>query len=477
MGMHRCEAMWMNFETYGLSPSYAVKVSAGGLNALTGLPRKASTTDGGRQDYLAVRQDGLGQPWLDGFSTERGVVRQFVAAPLGEGLTVESQLTGREDVGGIQIDVFPLYDKPSRFYVDNSAQELEPYKSPRQQGLRPGQLVEFMDPETVGQFLAGNCRSGPFIENPPPRLSTLHLSANPDQLIYVKTLTGKAIIVFVYLTETVQDLKLRIQDVEGIPHDQQRLVFAGKQLEDPKSLSDYNIKNGATIHLVMRLRGGGYIQIPAVQAQGFAAGGEIVQKIVRDPLLPTAYDFTKGVRLHITVLDAFALSQLTGGPPIPTPISTLTYVEAGLPWYDFFDEGVPAANNTTGDHRLANVKSLQELLTEQRDIASGTSGALVCGYCSNPAGYIAKPCGHALCQNCANGLPEDECVKKCQGVTGRAKTSGTDILAEGEADVDCPVAGSVDDRIVILRRCAEEGIVGTFRRPADEVSPLSAGDV
>lgn len=57
--MHQCEAMWMDFKALGNSPAYAVKVSASGLNALTGLPRNATAV--GQQDYLAVRQDGCGQ--------------------------------------------------------------------------------------------------------------------------------------------------------------------------------------------------------------------------------------------------------------------------------------------------------------------------------------------------------------------------------------------------------------------------------
>jgi len=99
--MHATEAIWISFGA-GDYP-WAVKVAAGKINAVSGLGW-TTRLDEEPQGYAVVPD----QPWLDGFNVGDGVIRQFVAMPLGAGYTAEEQLTGRGEVGGVQLLAYPM---------------------------------------------------------------------------------------------------------------------------------------------------------------------------------------------------------------------------------------------------------------------------------------------------------------------------------------------------------------------------------
>jgi hypothetical protein len=104
--MYQAEALWIRFlpklvRKRGGKYPFAIKIAAGKRSAITGKKWAAVLKEG---DYCIIPE----QPWIDGFVTDNGRVKQFVATPLGAGATVEGQLTGEEKFGGIQIEVFPM---------------------------------------------------------------------------------------------------------------------------------------------------------------------------------------------------------------------------------------------------------------------------------------------------------------------------------------------------------------------------------
>ena len=107
--MWQTEALWLNFQSRYIEKRatpypFAIKVATGKVSAITG-EAWARGLSRNPQDYLVVP----GQPWLDGYCVEKGVIRQFVAMPLGEGYSVEEQVTGEAEFGGLQIEIFPMH--------------------------------------------------------------------------------------------------------------------------------------------------------------------------------------------------------------------------------------------------------------------------------------------------------------------------------------------------------------------------------
>ena len=136
--MHQAEAMWINFDA---SYPMAVKIAAGKIDALTGEQWKNDLSSR-PQDYLVVPD----QPWLDGFCVESGLIRQFVAMPLGDGYTAEEQLNGEAQHGGLQIVVYPM--KASKFKELHKESEVAAYgplheaeRPMAEMGLAPGGLM------------------------------------------------------------------------------------------------------------------------------------------------------------------------------------------------------------------------------------------------------------------------------------------------------------------------------------------------
>lgn len=232
--MYQREALWIDFTGRHWKPN-AVKIGAGMINAISG----EAWTDGlsaRPQDYVVVPD----QPWLDGIKAGEGFIRQFVAMPLGMGRTIEAQLTGKEEFGGIQLMVFE--PKPGRFP-----------------------------------------------DEPPP------------------------------------------------------VVFREPSCD--------------------------FCYAPAPCDMGLGAGGRMRQKIYPDIYGLDTWDLGNFGRVYVHLANSAMFREITGTEPPPTPVSTASYLQAGLPWFDLLDEHVPDISPTD---KLKNVKSIDEI-----DKAKGMTHASV----------------------------------------------------------------------------------------------------
>jgi Prokaryotic RING finger family 4 len=228
------------------------------------------------------------------------------------------------------------------------------------------------------------------------------------------------------------------------------------------------------MHLVLRLRGGGGSNVKPVDFDamdmeaGFGVGGKISQKINRDPLPISAYDHSKVQQFHISVINAAYFSAITGLPSSPSPITTSTYLEHGLPWFELYDEHIPTANNTSSATPLASVRSIAQMDADRRTAGVGNTQA-ECEYCTyEMATYRLSPCGHVFCDDCSTTTACPTCERR---FTSRERFAAPMPLP-GKEDDDGVEALSLDERIVKLRAGERSGRVVSFRLRNHAISPL-----
>lgn len=370
MPMFRREAMWVAFsqsETTGAGA--AVKISVGGVNALSGISTSSLEPPKFRagQDYIVAGK----QPWLDGIVSGSGVVRQFVAADLGSGYTVEEQVTGKAEFGGFQFDIFPRRPGVDGRFANHAGQELESISSPSELKLLNGNQLILKRPRDSTRFEPRNEWS-------------------------------------------LADYKRRVSPTATI-----------EAWYEPSRSATGVFSSNARDFEFCTVSGGSLIISDNSFRLGFAAGGKIAQKIYKDENSPRVYDEQHGHRFHVHVVTPELWETITGILPPITPITRDMYTRRGVNWYTIFDDYVDSI--TTVSEALSNVLSVTQL--DGLNLAShaeSQSENLIdpdvppgCSLHPNAmSSCVFRPCGHLACTNCLGSamLAGSKCSKCRVGV-------------------------------------------------------------
>ncbi|KAJ5377689.1 uncharacterized protein N7496_005098 [Penicillium cataractarum] len=342
---------------------YAIRVYVGQINAVSG---KNMMDEGGtqqEQDYLIFP----GQPWIDGICVAPGVVRQFVAMPLGSGYTVEGQKTGEEKHGGLQIEIIPAYSKKAQKWLAATEEEalqdpglyLDESKTPAQLRLEAGSQVRaypspptYCKPVEVGDLYRvkkdsclgvvnleafyydhwdlSDWGGAPRVRGPGSRaMSDMPELRPPSRGLSTitfqslsKDTTAASSMGEAYLDEhSGAEVSLGIPPRRKPPPAKRKTKARGPGRGALKAtLQTSEVKSPPP-------------QVLNVKAMGLAAGGKLVQDIIADHNPPNTWNIDAARLINIHILDPVSCESVTHIVPPPIPMSAYEAVLSNLPFF------------------------------------------------------------------------------------------------------------------------------------------------
>jgi len=307
--MYQSEAMYLEFSGESWRPNIA-KVGIGRINAVTG-----KTWD---ENINTIQQDYLlcpNQRWLDGINAGKGFVRQFVAMPLGQGYTVEEQVTDECQFGGIQIAAFSA--KPGIF-PEIDPKEIEKAK------LKPS------DAELMVKILK--------LSSPSQGILAMHVLKYPREEIFDTFGNGKRDLLIELQKEALKQLEFLMGKTDAFSRLYSEIFPANFRCGSNQPQYRLNISDPF-------IRG----------AMGIAAGGRLKQKIISDSFGSNTWDQSKKGSVFIHLVNSKVYKEITGNKPPSPPIEAVHYQRLGIPWFNYYDDHLSALDPS---RILSRVKSI-----------------------------------------------------------------------------------------------------------------------
>ncbi|KAL4917868.1 hypothetical protein BDW62DRAFT_217829 [Aspergillus aurantiobrunneus] len=369
--MWQGEALWIQFDSRNSNTRYAVRVNIGHVNAISGLDIFEVSDN---QDYVIVP----GQQWLDGIGVSPGVVRQFVAMPLGSGYSVGEEASGEQKFGGIQIEIIPSYEQNNHTFTYAARQgehvSIAEHCTPREYQLKNGDMVTMApNPST---FL-GEARLCDFLD---------------DEESF----------------ETTSKLYLKVchSSTNKLP---EFSSYEASESPSPETMED------SVLYMWLPFQS----HSKPLQEMGIAAGGKLVQDVVLDRSPKGIWNTARAKSLDIHILHPPDFEAFTHIIPPKTPITTRDYIAAGIPFF-VAEEG--PGKQYDGSEPLSGVKGIS-IMDQQLGVQDKSNTEFDplkpkrCETCVVQLSHcVIRPCNHQFCHICIKNVePPSTCTPASRG--------------------------------------------------------------
>jgi hypothetical protein len=330
--MYQSEALWFSLHPgyvgdRGVPYPFAIKCATGKVSAITG---KTWSKKLRADDYMVAP----GQPWLDGYVVADGTIKQFVAAPLGLGVTAEGQITGKEEFGGLQLEVLPMLLEKFNQKFPRKQFEVKTRGVLRSHGLT--------GPTGPQGPLGAQGPVGPAgLYN---NISECSLKVGGSSVNYS---SDQIKVISHHMVQPVRNRKDYAGEVECSAMAPSMNTMFSMDLDREREVDD--------------MKGG---EAPNIQLDmGLAAGGRMDQQVFKDPHGIECWDSQHKIRVFIHMANSIGWQHVTGSLPPHPPLSAKQYTDKGYPWFSYYEEGV---KSQAGTEALKGLKSLAELQEEKK---------------------------------------------------------------------------------------------------------------